>query len=169
MEEVITLDGRQFRLTTNRPLTILEKEQAIADIKKQTSTITNLGRIQTLVQTCATITMLAPANITVTDITIGTVDCVTGPTCPDLVCTNAECEPSESVTVVVTFENSGDVNGSIIPTLTVNGGIPIDPTETTPITVPKATGTPPAIPGTATATFTDVPLARGENNVCVNW
>jgi len=163
MEEVITLDGRQFRLTTDRPLTILEKEQAIADIKKQTGTITNLGRIQTLVQTCATITVLAPANITVTGITIDGVDCIEGctGTCVDSCPTTA--------TVVVTFENSGNVDGSIIPTLTVNGGTPIYPEEVTPITVPKATGTPPTIPGTAIATFTGVSLARGENNVCVNW
>lgn len=36
MEEIITLDGRQFKLTVDRPLTASEKAQVIADIRKQT-------------------------------------------------------------------------------------------------------------------------------------
>lgn len=36
MEEIINLNGRQFKLSTDRPLTALEREQAIADIRKQT-------------------------------------------------------------------------------------------------------------------------------------
>lgn len=36
MEEIITLDGKQFKLTTDRPLTALERQQTISEIKKQT-------------------------------------------------------------------------------------------------------------------------------------
>lgn len=36
MEEIITVDGKQFKLTTDRPLTALEKTQTIAQIRKQT-------------------------------------------------------------------------------------------------------------------------------------
>lgn len=36
MEEIITVDGRQFKLTTDRPLTALERQQTITQIKQQT-------------------------------------------------------------------------------------------------------------------------------------
>ncbi len=36
MEEIITLDGRQFKLTTDRPLTALERQQTISQIRAQT-------------------------------------------------------------------------------------------------------------------------------------
>jgi hypothetical protein len=36
MEEIITLDGRQFKLTVDRPLTAQEKAQTLAEIRKQT-------------------------------------------------------------------------------------------------------------------------------------
>lgn len=36
MEEIITVNGRQFKLSTDRPLTAQEKAQTIAEIKKQT-------------------------------------------------------------------------------------------------------------------------------------
>jgi hypothetical protein len=36
MEEIITLDGKQFKLTTDRPLTALERQQTIAQIRAQT-------------------------------------------------------------------------------------------------------------------------------------
>lgn len=62
MEEIITLDGRQFKLTTDRPLTAYEKAQAIDDIASQTgcstcgqssgqSSLSN-GRIESLAPTC---------------------------------------------------------------------------------------------------------------------
>lgn len=35
MEEIVTVDGRQFKLTVDRPLSALEKSQVIADIRKQ--------------------------------------------------------------------------------------------------------------------------------------
>jgi hypothetical protein len=36
MEEIITLDGRQFKLTTDRPLTAQERQQTISQIRAQT-------------------------------------------------------------------------------------------------------------------------------------
>lgn len=36
MEEIVTVDGRQFRLAIDRPLTATERQQVIADIRKQT-------------------------------------------------------------------------------------------------------------------------------------
>jgi hypothetical protein len=36
MEEIITVDGRQFKLSTDRPLTAQEKAQTLAEIRKQT-------------------------------------------------------------------------------------------------------------------------------------
>lgn len=36
MEEIITLDGKQFKLTTDRPLTALERQQTISQIRQQT-------------------------------------------------------------------------------------------------------------------------------------
>lgn len=36
MEEIITVDGRQFKLSADRPLTVQEKAQTIAEIRKQT-------------------------------------------------------------------------------------------------------------------------------------
>jgi hypothetical protein len=36
MEEIITVDGKQFKLSTDRPLTALERAQTIAQIRQQT-------------------------------------------------------------------------------------------------------------------------------------
>lgn len=36
MEEIITVDGRQFKLMTDRPLTVQEKTHTIGEIRKQT-------------------------------------------------------------------------------------------------------------------------------------
>ena len=36
MEEILTIDGRQFKLSTDRPLTATEKAQTIAQIRQQT-------------------------------------------------------------------------------------------------------------------------------------
>ena len=36
MEEIVTLDGRQFKLSIDRPLTATEKAQVLAEIRKQT-------------------------------------------------------------------------------------------------------------------------------------
>ena len=36
MEEIITVDGKQFKLSADRPLTALERQQTIAQIRQQT-------------------------------------------------------------------------------------------------------------------------------------
>ena len=36
MEEIVTVDGKQFKLTTDRPLTALERQQTISQIRQQT-------------------------------------------------------------------------------------------------------------------------------------
>lgn len=36
MEEIVTVDGRQFKLTVDRPLTATERAQTLAEIRKQT-------------------------------------------------------------------------------------------------------------------------------------
>lgn len=36
MEEIVTLDGRQFKLATDRPLTATERAQVLTEIRKQT-------------------------------------------------------------------------------------------------------------------------------------
>lgn len=62
MEEIITVDGRQFKLTTDRPLTAEQKAQTIAEIRKQTGCGTcgtrsldpnwGYGGIRTLAPSC---------------------------------------------------------------------------------------------------------------------
>jgi hypothetical protein len=66
MEEIITVDGRQFKLSTDRPLTAHEKAQTIAEIRKQTGCSTcgprvanmgddwQYGGIRSLAPTCVT-------------------------------------------------------------------------------------------------------------------
>lgn len=165
MEEIIDIDGRQFKLMTDYPLTMEQKAQAIAEIRRQpecgcSDKMANLGEIYTLPgPVCTTITMRAPANISVSDITIGGVDCGTS-ACPDIICTNYGCLPHDSLPVVVTFANSGDISGNITPTLTVGTGTPI-PANTPTIIVPAL--------GDNTATFTVTAFVRGPNSVCVNW
>jgi hypothetical protein len=36
MEEIVTVGGKQFKLTTDRPLTVLERQQTIEQIQRQT-------------------------------------------------------------------------------------------------------------------------------------
>ena len=36
MEEIVTVDGRQFKLSVDRPLTATEKAQVLTEIRKQT-------------------------------------------------------------------------------------------------------------------------------------
>lgn len=58
MEEIVTVDGHQFRLTVDRPLTATERAQVLADIRKQTGCSschqprTLGGGIYSLAKTC---------------------------------------------------------------------------------------------------------------------
>lgn len=123
-----------------------------------------LSQWQTLQnQTCASIGMLQGPTISVVDINVGGIDCGTGGVCPtDLICTNDGCMPPDMLPVVVTFGNSGDIDGSIGPALSVNDtATGIVPNEGVTITVPAG--------GMAVATFSGVTLARGMNNICASW
>ncbi len=162
MENTIIVDGQQFILDTDYPLTEEQKIQAASDIMGYYAPNIE-GNIRSLTTDCITVTVQAPAGISIQNINIGGIDCSTGPTCPtDLMCPSPDCT-SMSTTVTVTFANSGDVPGDITPNLQV-GGLPVPgmvPVETTPISVPSL--------GTAVATFVGVTLARGSNNICINY
>jgi hypothetical protein len=171
MEEIITLDGKQFKLMSNRPLTSLERQQAILDIRKQSGcsscnkTKSLINNMQTSTEACVGVAILA-SNVAITDVTIGA-SCVGG-TCPDITCTELNCK-SIAENVVVRFTNSGDADADIIPTLLVDNAPPIDatgalvvPSESVPLRV-SASG------GTATATFEKVVLVAGQNTVCADF
>ncbi len=72
MEEIITLDGRQFKLTTDRPLTALERAQTIAEIRKQTGcsscnqprTMSSEYGIYSMTPTCTASTKASGQTIT---------------------------------------------------------------------------------------------------------
>lgn len=76
MEEIITVDGRQFKLSADRPLTVQEKAQTIAEIRKQTGCgtcgpkIANMGNdwqyggIRGLAPNCVTATKSSGDTIT---------------------------------------------------------------------------------------------------------
>ncbi len=73
MEEIVTVDGKQFKLTTDRPLTALERSQTIAQIRQQTgcsscrqpnTMSTGFGDIYGLADTCVTTTKSSGDAIT---------------------------------------------------------------------------------------------------------
>lgn len=73
MEEIVTVDGRQFKLTTDRPLTALERAQTIAQIRQQTgcsscrqpNTLSSgFGEIYSMTPTCSTATKASGDVIT---------------------------------------------------------------------------------------------------------
>lgn len=159
MKEMVTIDGKQFELTTEYPLTEQQRQQTILDIRKQTGcssynkTQSLDGSIQTLATSCINVTVVAPATIIITNITIvGGFNII----CPTVACS------SVTRTVNVTFENSGDLPGDVTPTLTVNSV--------------AATGTPPGLTtipakagdtnGIVTVYFSGVTLGRGSNQIC---
>jgi hypothetical protein len=173
MEELITLDGKQFKLMSDYPLTAFERQQTISDIRKQSGCSScnktqSLGNgIQSLQNsTCVSVILQAPASIAVTSIVIGESVCVTSPpyTCPSIPCDDLACT-TMAKNVVVRFTNSGDVDGTITPTIVVtdkdglaSGPIPPD---ASPAPVPHGSY--------LDVTWTAVRLSRGSNNVCVNY
>lgn len=164
MEEIVTVDGREFRLLTDHQLTASERAQTISDIRN--GNMANLGVMSLQNQACASINMLQPptaAAVTAVDITVGGIDCGAPGPCPtDLTCANAGCVPPDAIPVVVTFANSGTTDVPITPMLTINGADSgATPAEGSTITVPAGT--------TATATYTGLTLISGPNSVCVNW
>jgi hypothetical protein len=123
MEETITVNGTQYILTYNTPITAEQRMQTISDIRRQSeyiydNEVTNLGVNNSPQGSAhATINMQAPANITVTNISVGGTDCSTG-TCPDTICTSIGCV-TETRNVAARYTNSGDISANIIPNLAV--------------------------------------------------
>jgi hypothetical protein len=165
MEETIILDGKQYKLKTDRPLTALERQQTISDIRK-------IDSMQIPTQTCVTLSTQAPPSIAITNIAIGEATCTLGTAespgiCDSIICSDLDCT-SMVRDVVVTFENGGDLDGTITPTLTIGGvpafdssGIEISPTPPT-VLVPFG-GEP------VSASFLGVALARGPNDICADF
>lgn len=124
MEEIITVDGMQYKLTYYSPLTEEQLTQTISNIKKGSgcgcgNKAAHLGEVYALQTSgCANLNMLAPPNITVTGIKVGTIDCPTG-VCPDTICTSIGCA-SDTRDIVATYTNSGDVPLDIIPNLLIS-------------------------------------------------
>lgn len=163
MNEIVTIDGRQFELIAEYPLTEQQIQQTISDIRKQSEcsscnkTQSLNGSIQTLTLPCINVEVQVPATIAITNVTISGVDCSTG-TCPPITCTSiTDCTITRNV--AVTFTNSGDQSGNITPTLTVNT-VPATGTRLPVGTVTVSPGTPVVV------TFFDVTLSRGPNSIC---
>lgn len=169
MIEIITIDDKQFELTTEYPLTVQQKSQIIEDMRNRLRCDTckdatsNLGEgIQSLTVACVDIIVQAPTTIAITTITVGTDTCTIGGTCPNnIICPDANCSPITR-DITVTFENSGDIPGDIVPTLTVDGTT----TTGTLATVPARSG---GINGTIDIMFTGITLIRGSNHICADW
>lgn len=163
MIEIVTVDGKQFELATEYPLTEQQKQQTISDIRKQTGcsscnkTQSLGGNIQTLYAPCIDVIVQAPATISVANVTISGVDCASG-TCPTITCGTLSCD-SITRDIVVTYTNSGDQPGDVTPTLTVNTVAAIG------IRSPVGLVAVPA-GGSAIVTFSGVTLSRGPNNIC---
>ena len=174
MIEIVTVDGKQFELTTEYPLTEQQRQQTISDIRRQTGctscnkTQSLDGSIQTLAASCVNVTVDAPANVTITDVRIDGITCMTGTCASHLVCASSDCT-TKTATVVVTFQNSGDLDASITPTLKI-GEVDVGTLSPSgPVPIAKAIGVYPSMtPGVATATFTVVVLSRGSNTVCAD-
>lgn len=73
MEEIVTVGGKQYKLTTDRPLTALERQQTIAQIQRQTGCSTcrqpttlsaGFGDIYGMAPTCVTGTKSSGDTIT---------------------------------------------------------------------------------------------------------
>lgn len=170
MKEIVTIDGKQFELITEYPLTEQQRQQTISDIRKQSGCSScnktqSLGNgIQTLASPCIDVIVQAPATITITNVTI--VDAVCTTTCPNIICPTVACD-SITRDIDVTFENSGDLPGSITPTLVVND---ITATGTPPgTTIVPARVTPASANGAITARFSGVALGRGSNHICADF
>jgi hypothetical protein len=170
MKEIVTIDGKQFELDIEYPLTEQQRQQTILDIRKQigcstcnkTQSLEN--GIQTLSQACVDVVVKAPTNITLTSIVIGgQAACSPGSpgTCPSITCIATDCV-SMTADVVVTFGNSGDIDGIVTPTISVRGGTAI---PHNPVSIPVLAN------GSAIATWANVVFNRGPtaNSVCVNY
>lgn len=121
MEEIITVDGMQYVLTYDTPLTAEQRTQTISNIREQSgcgcgNKAKHLGEVYIPHGAAyTTINMLAPPIVTITDINIGGTDCPSG-VCPDTICTSIGCA-ADTRDIVVRYENSGDIPINIVPNI----------------------------------------------------
>jgi hypothetical protein len=184
MKEIVTVNGKQFEIVTEYPLTEQQRQQTISDIRKQSGCSTCnqahglegniLGLANPDTGGCISVKVAVPATITVKNIKIVDMSSGTGidDTCGTGTCTTIACGSVNACIVVrdvvVTLENSGDIDADVALTLKIRNS----PTSTSPIhvTVYAATGTPPAMtPTPASVTFAGVELTRGTNDVCATF
>jgi len=175
MKEILTIDGKQYELTAEFPLTEQQRQQTISDIIKQ-SECSYCNKTQSLLngtlESCIDVTVVAPAT-TIKSVTVGMPDmlpdtCISG-TCNPITCSAPDCTDI-TVDIIITFENSGDVDTYVIPAIRVRESPTL--VQGTRTTVPAATvtGTPPVMtPGSTSATFSGVVLTEGSNNVCASF
>lgn len=144
---VTAIDGATFRgispATDPTPHTY---ELRKAGYISATGTFQVVSEITTISET-----LLQPSNITIQDVTIEGISCISGCTitCP------TSCP--EIVDIDVTWANSGGFSGTFTPTITIAGGIPIIGAQIT--IVPGLTGT---------TTFLGVSLPQGTLNICID-
>lgn len=74
MEEIVTVDGRQFKLTVDRPLTAQEKAQVLTEIRKQTGCGTCGQNVIANMSSYGSIYSMAPVCVTTPK---GTTDIIT--------------------------------------------------------------------------------------------
>lgn len=186
MEELVTIDGTQFKLMTDQPLTAEQKTQTVEEIRKSTgcgcgNKTVNLG-IQKLqpppsgtyeqpFSGCIrlNIEQTAPV-ITVQDFSISGVTpdlsicgCYPGPCTPPGYCNGTIVCPGETCTATITWANTGNADGTFTPQVTIDGGTPITGDPATVI-VPAQIG---ASPGTAIQTFS-LHLSSGNHIICID-
>lgn len=188
MEELITIDGTQYKLVTDRPLTTEQRIQTITEIRKSTgcgcgNKTVNLGiqKLQQLPPPPGTyeqpftgcmglnIGQTAPA-ITVQDFSINgvipdfsTCGCYPGPCTPPGYCNGTIVCPGETCTATITWANTGNANGTFTPQVTIDGDTPITGDPAT-VTVPAQID---ASPGTVIQTFS-LHLSSGNHIICID-
>lgn len=119
MEEIITVDGMQYRLISNSPLTVQQRSQTISDIRRQSGCGCGKQTASIMPQKSVRMNINAqpPPNITIENIKVGGIDCISD-TCPDTTCTGVGCT-TDTRDVVATYMNSENIPVDIVPNLTV--------------------------------------------------
>lgn len=180
MKEIVTIDGKQFELMTEYPLTEQQRQQTISDIRQHTGcsscdkTQSLDGSIQTLTTDCVNVEVKAPPLVSVASLRIVdeldvTDTCATG-TCNPIVCSGACTGVLRKV--IVSLANAGDMALAVYTRLQVREGhtaILLATYTTSATTSVPARVTPTSDDGTADVEFTGVALARGSNNVCADF
>lgn len=185
MEEIVTIDGKQYKLMYDRSLTVEQKTQAITDIRKQTgcgcgNKAVNLGiqKLQPPIGTyeqpfdgCIGVNILQPGPaITIQGVAInGTIlnleicGCYPSPCDPMEYCNGMITCPEGICTATITWINIGDVDGAFTPQITIDEGEPIMGDPTTMIVSAQFDGT----PGMTEQSFF-LPLSPGSHIICID-